>query len=120
MRAKLRRLHSPDIHDLETYAPDEPDGFGFLLQILIGPEDGPGEESFDLEVCTPKWLMRTYGPSAIIPGMHRLIVFEYNYERLYGFIDKQVGGVSGETWRDVARQLALLGHWEFDNYVAGP
>jgi hypothetical protein len=120
MRAKVRRLHSPDIHNLETYVPDEPDTFGFLLQILIGPEDGPGEEAFDVEVCTPKWLMRTYGPTAIIRGMHRLIVFEYDYARLRAFVEKQVCDVSGETWREVARQLALLGHWEFDNYVACP
>ena len=53
MNAELKRLHSPDIFNLESYRPEDPQKFGFLLQIMVGPEGVEGEESFDVEVSTP-------------------------------------------------------------------
>lgn len=44
MNAKLKRLHSPDIYNLENYHPESPDSFCFLLQAMIGPADEDGEE----------------------------------------------------------------------------
>ena len=49
MRAKLKGLHSPDIDNLENWSSGKKP-FGFLLQAMIGPGDGPGEESFNLTV----------------------------------------------------------------------
>ncbi|WP_366097976.1 Imm8 family immunity protein [uncultured Bartonella sp.] len=56
MRAILKRLYSPDIYNLESYIPPEEENFCFLLQAMIGPLGGDGEESFDIEVFTPMWL----------------------------------------------------------------
>jgi hypothetical protein len=53
VRAEVRRFHSPDIADLAAYAPPDPTSFAFLLQVMAGPKQGEGEESFDVEVCTP-------------------------------------------------------------------
>jgi len=46
---------------------------------LVGPKDQPGEESFDVEVCTPKFLLNRYGREEVIIGRHFLIVFEYDW-----------------------------------------
>lgn len=62
MQAVLKGLHSIDIADLENYAPHEEDNFGFVLRAMIGPMNREGEESFDITVCTPKWLMESMGP----------------------------------------------------------
>src|SRR3954451_10244314 len=51
MHARLKRLHSPDVRDLQTWSPVS-DPFGFLLEAMINPSDGPGVESFTLAVCT--------------------------------------------------------------------
>ena len=53
MRAALKYL----IFDPEpTTLPAEPASFSFWLRLIVGPKDGPGEESFDLTVCSPEWL----------------------------------------------------------------
>lgn len=116
IRAELKRLHSPDVDDLKGYSPEESDNFGFLLQAMIGPADCEGEESFDMVVCTPEWLKRTYPATEIILGCHYLIVFRYDYENLAGYIARFAERCSGESWRDVAQQLTRLGKWEFEDY----
>ena len=120
MRAALRRLHSPDVPDLSSYEPERDDDFGFLLQILAGPNCGEGEESFDVIVCTPRWLERTHDRADVVPGRHHLIVFEYNYERLIRAIASMCELTEGSSWREVAEKLARLGRWEFEDYHDGP
>ena len=57
MRAQLKRLHSPDVWDLKSFKPDGP--FSILVEAMAGPVDAPGEESFDIIVCTYDWLPTT-------------------------------------------------------------
>lgn len=116
MRAALRSLHSPDIADLPNWQPDIADDFGFLLQIIAGPADGEGAESFDVTVCTPRWLQRHHASSDIVSGRHHLIVFVYDYSMLKSHIERKVCAIIGENWPDVARELSELGRWEFDGY----
>ncbi len=57
MRAILKDLHSLELEDhLEQYRPDDPANFGTWVRLMIGPEDEPGSESFNLLICTPDWL----------------------------------------------------------------
>jgi hypothetical protein len=59
VRAVLRDLIvSPDPRTL----PGDPAGFAFGVQLLVGPADGPGEESFELTACSPEWLAVRCGP----------------------------------------------------------
>jgi len=116
MQAVLKGLHSTDVPDVETYVPEEEDNFGFVLRAMIGPRDREGEESFDIIVCTPKWLTEKYGPSDVLLGLHKLIVFKYDYRRLRGFIENFLMHCSGSTWKEVGQKLNLLGQWEFESY----
>ena len=116
MQAQLRRLHSPDVIELTTFRPEESDCFGFLLQVLAGPRGAEGEESFDVLVCTPEWLKRGHKSTDFIIGRHYLIVFEYDYDRLFKYLDEYCSRCHGETWQEIAGQLGRLGKWEFEDY----
>ena len=117
MNAELKRLHSPDIHDLERYQPEDPEKFAFLLQAMVGPKGEEGEESFNIEVCTPRWLEETYSMDEIIVGRHHLIVREYNYPRIVAAIENFLRSCSGENWHAVAEKVSRLGMWEFEDYT---
>jgi Immunity protein 8 len=113
----IRKGHfSPDIDDLSTYSPSIPGNFGFLLQLLIGPSDQKGFESFNVMVCTPDWLVQHHNQEDVIIGRHYLIVFEYNYERIIKRIDKYLQNCTGSSWVEVAQRVGRLGRWEFEDY----
>jgi hypothetical protein len=119
MEAKLKRLHSPDIYNLEDFQPDAQDDFCFLLQAMIGPAGEEGEESFDIEVCTPKWIEKRHRVDEVVVGLHYLIVREYNYQRIVKAIEKFLQGCSGKDWSDVSNKVSRLGLWEFEGYEKG-
>ena len=117
MKASVRRFHSPDVWDLAEYEPEDPEVFGFLLQVLVGPDNGPGEESFDIVVCTPGWLACEIGRGQLRWGRHQLLVHGYDWERISQFVRNEFESPEGETWPEVAEQLGRFGRWEFEDYV---
>ncbi len=120
MNAEIRALYSPDVHDLESWKPPRPDSFGILLQLIAGPAGEEGEESFDVVLCTPRWIDETHGLDDIVVGRHHLIVKRYRYEAMIDFIKQYVGSCSGDTWEVVAEKLGRLGRWEFEDYREAP
>ena len=116
MKAEIKGFHSPDIRNLEVFIPDDEDNFGFLLQAFVGPKGEDWKESFDFEVCTPKFLLCKYKQEDILFGRHKVIVFEYNYHRIINHIEKLVGRYEGQDWNDLANKIARYGYWEFEDY----
>lgn len=116
IEAELKRLHSPDVFDLRAFRPPDPERFAFLLQVMVGPRGGEGEESFDVEVCTPQWLMDNPSQSSVLLGWPRLIVYRYDIDEIEKVIRRFCSSCRAETWREVALQVGRLGRWEFDDY----
>lgn len=87
-----------------------------MLRLIVGPKGEDGEESFDVEICTPKWLLSKHNKEDVINGRHKLIVLEYNSDRIQNYINKYVQTCYGNTWKDVAAKLSRLGYWEFEDY----
>jgi len=54
MKAELKRIHCRDIFNSEKFYPDQKNVFGILLQVMVSPENGEGEQSFDVMLCTPE------------------------------------------------------------------
>lgn len=118
MKAEISRFHSPDVDDLSDFDPPDPAEVGFLLQVLAGPVGTGGEESFDVQVCTPTWLTKRYGPGAVVPGRHMVLIAEFDWLAIEQHVRGIVKAVSGDDWREVALELdRRLGRWEFAEYT---
>lgn len=114
VQAQLRSLFSPDADPLDQFVPDGP--FGILVMAMIGPVEGPGEESFDFMLCTPDWFASNM-KADFMSGRHYVFAKEFDYSRLRSFVDDYCAKCSGKTWTEVAGKLARLGKWEFEDYV---
>jgi len=112
----LRRLHSPDVFDLEAYSPSDPACFSVLLQAMFGPEGGEGEESFDMVVCTPGWIAREVERKRIVDGRHHLIVSIFDLRQISSFLEAYANTCTGKTWQEAATKLSRVGKWEFEDY----
>ena len=115
MKAILKELFSLDF-DIESFYPDECDNFGFWLRAMIGPSDEDGSESFDIQICTPKWLLKKYSEEEILIGRHMLIVFDYDLDKIKNKIETYCKSCTGNDWQSIAGKISRLGYWEFEDY----
>jgi len=116
MRAAIRRLHTPDAPSLHDFVPDDASDFSLLVQVIAGPKGGEGEESFDVEVVTPSHLAKRLSRSGPMSGRHLLLVDRLDPEAIQRWLERAVAGCTGATWRETAKKLSRIGHWEFEDY----
>lgn len=115
MRAALRCILSIENHDLSTWHPSGAD-FAVGIRLLVGPDDGEGEESFDLTVCSPSWLAERADEEAVYDARHHLVVVAFDFQLLENYLKRRVEACRGTSWDEVAQQVARLGYWEFEDY----
>ena len=111
IRPKLRRLHSPDL--VEPTLPPDPRRCIVLVQAMVGPDDGRGEESFDFCVVTPSYLEEQRGPRW---GRGLLIVEAFDWAVIRKAVEDRLAEVKGAGWNQVGAELNKELLWEFDNY----
>lgn len=115
MRAAVRVIYSSDV-DVASYVPEDPENAGVWVRLVIGPNDGPGEESFDVLVCTPLWLRGVVVKGGPRVGRHHLIVDPFDLREACDFLRRRVESVEGADWSSIAERLGRLGYWEFEDY----
>lgn len=116
MRCELRSLHSPDLYDLESDRPPDQDSFSILVQAMIGPLGGKGEESFSFVYCTPDRIASELADGGYRWGHSLLLTCRYDYRLLLAAVQRVCHRVEAETWTDLTRQLSYHFSWEFENY----
>jgi hypothetical protein len=72
MNAKLKSWYCPGIEDLSNYSPLQLDNFCLLFRAMVGPADREGSESFDIQVCTPKWALLIHSANNSVN--HRIFI----------------------------------------------
>jgi Immunity protein 8 len=115
MLSEVKSIMSTEIFDLENYRPDDNEKFSFVLTIAVGPKGEVGSDFFDIDVCTPKWLLDNQYDD-VIPGKGKLIVFRCDMKRILARIRTMFEGRIGKDWNDIAIKLSRIGQWEFEDY----
>lgn len=116
MRAEIKNIFSIDAGDLLTHRPTDASSFCIPIRLVAGPENMPGEESFDFEICTPSWLQYSQQPGVVRDLRHTLLIDSYDPQRIIDYVRNYVDACSGDTWNEVAVKISRLGHWEFEDY----
>lgn len=115
MRAVLKSLEfDPDPSTLSG----DPAEFMLLARMIVGPIDSPGEESFDVTICSPEWLAAASRKVGIYDARHHLVVNvqDLDLSMIRSWLTARVQEVAGESWPDIGERLARLGYWEFEDY----
>jgi hypothetical protein len=109
-------LKTPDI-DPDTHVPDDPENFAFLVEMIAGPSNGPGDEQFQFIVCTAGYLAEQVRRRGPMPGHHLVIVDRYHWPTIKEYFERLVTRVWGADWREVARKLSRHSIYEFEEDV---
>ena len=116
MRAALRTIEfQPEPSTLSG----DPAEFSFVARLVIGPSDAPGEESFDVTVCTPEWLSAaSRRAGGIYDARHHVVVNldEFNQRALREWLTSRVHDAEADNWPQFGQLLGRLGQWEFEDY----
>ena len=102
--------------DLETYSPKDPERFCVSVRAMVGPNTGEGEESFDIQVCTPKRLEEICEKQGFVVGRHHLIVCRYDVGYIKKLITRLIENCEGNSWPEVAEKVGRIGYWEYEDY----
>ncbi len=120
MKATVHAVLTIDSEPIESLTPPDPLDMGEWLRVIAAPAGEAGEESFDLIVCTPRWLERESEARGPIVGRHHLIVAEWNPTRIAEVVTDLFESQTGHDWADLGTKLGRLGYWEFEDYRADP
>jgi hypothetical protein len=115
MLSEVKGIMSTEIFNLENYKPDDDENFSFLLTVTVGPKGEIGGDNFDIDVCTPKWLLNNQYDDVIL-GKGKLIVFRCEMKRILAKVRALFDGCSGKDWNEIAMKLSRIGQWEFEDY----
>lgn len=116
MRATLKSL---DLDPDPSTLPGDPSEFALLARMIVGAPNTPGEESFDVTICSPEWLAKTCRHvGGIYNARHHLVVNveDFDVRELRSWLAARVQEATGESWPEIGQRLGRLGYWEFEDY----
>jgi hypothetical protein len=85
------------------------------LVMIVGPLDGPGDEIFQITVCTAEALKVLLDRDGIVVGLHLLLVAGLNPSRIEAFLEDRVRRLDADTWLELAAKIGRIGYWEFED-----
>jgi Immunity protein 8 len=107
--------------DFEGYQPENRLSFTVTLEVFIRIDNGKdkGSARFDINLCTPDFMLKQLKEHDCLIGHGFLIVSEYSSIKIKSRIDSYVMMCKGNNVEDVIRRVSLLGEWEDEWEIKG-
>lgn len=116
MRPVINSISLQDGDSLETFQPNDSENFYVHVRVMIGPANQEGEESFDVQVCTPQALTQELDLRGYSFIRRRLIVSVWTPDLIREAIQRRVSTLTADSWTELARKLTEFAAWEFEDY----
>ena len=88
------------------------------LPCKFTPQDGPGDETFQITVCTPQAIKALLDHDGIVVGRHLLLVSDLDPAKIEVFLHDRLRRLDGNNWPELAEKIGRLAYWEFEDYTA--
>lgn len=118
MKAELKGIYSPDADLTDSSAELSADIL--LVQLMIGPENAPGEESFDVIVCTPEGQARAGDSHGTEPNEYTVVLDRIDIALVRRYVNDFLRDLERPTWEELATEISRIGKWEFQDYRRSP
>ena len=107
--------------DIPEFAPEDPSYFAVRLQVFVSDVQDGAPDSFDVTVCSPKWLAdnlgqferQSPGAECVVIGHGLWLQEQWDAEAIAKTIRTLVASVAGDDWRDLANWLGRYIPWEY-------
>jgi hypothetical protein len=116
MHARVSSLLTIEHGSLADVSFEDPSNAAQWIRAIVGPHDGPGEESFDLLVCTPAWLQQQIEKVAPVVGIHHLVVARWDAAYVDQIVRDLIEAPSADTWPELGERIGRIALWEFEGY----
>ena len=113
MNAEIKSLHLLD----EWRLLNENDDFFSNIEIEIGPKGISTSDLFNINVCNCNWIINNTQNHGIFFPKKILIINTLDETSLTSFLSTEIASINGKNWEELARKLALVFNWEYDNYI---
>jgi len=113
--AQIKRICTQQMDDLEDCQLADPEAFCVVVRVMAGPRGEPGEESFDVKVCSPRWLEQQIKIDGFVIGRHYLVVDFFDPSKIKKILTKFFERHTGDSWTEIAEKLGRNGLWEFES-----
>ncbi len=113
MRAEVRRIWFPDIEFGPLF---DSANTVQLAEVYVGAVGAPGEEQFEVTVCTSAALAELLAKQPFVIGRHWLFVAEFSAPAVEAILRKLIGNLEAPGWVELAEKVGRFGEWEFEDY----
>jgi hypothetical protein len=115
MKARLKHIDANAL-DFQSFQPEDPECFGFWLNVAVGAAEKDSADDFQVFVCNRAWLERHGGAPPDPSGRHLLLDGTYDTLSARALLEARIDECHGESWAEVVAELSKFGLWEFENY----
>lgn len=103
-----------EMEPIASYKPLDSTCFTLAVRLVVGEYNKPGRDTFDLEVCTPSWLVEECRITYAQVGRHRLLVDHFDPARITTFLRSYCNECAGDDWSE---KIGRIARWEFEDYA---